>query len=484
MHLLSVERETQLLNNIARDLAASNELAGQMIRNESLNIFQNGYSSAVGEIKTQLGNVGMSASWSELDRNALHALFNGQDTILGQLKGYQAGFSQVQSLQVWQRNIIGDRRKGTYYYQRAMGRLGDNSEIVRRLQNELAQSLLLGESISQLATRIRGVTQGCRRQAIRIARTECIRALNQGKMLSYYEAQEMGIPLQKRWRSIPDERTRESHVHLDYETVELENPFSNGLMYPCDPNGDASEIINCRCVCVSVVDTSQNQNIEEEQIEEVSEPDLTKQPAIDETEQYKDYTVHNQKAVSEEVSRKVDEIIEKASERFPELATIEKPRLVQGELTKIDGSDTTVVAFYNKEKHTIVFSNRGLAGEVDLYFTAVPNVDGLIAHETAHALNGKRLSEYRTSFETVESAHRKYKYEQDKAGQSWYDTLSWTADISDYARENNNEAFAEAFADWLINGENANSVSIAIMDEWKRPISTFTEEDYRRRGLI
>jgi HK97 family phage portal protein len=38
------------------------------------------------------------------------------------------------------------------------------------------------------------------------------------------------------------------HVHLEGETVAIDEPFSNGLMYPRDPNdGRPEEVIRCRC---------------------------------------------------------------------------------------------------------------------------------------------------------------------------------------------------------------------------------------------
>lgn len=42
-------------------------------------------------------------------------------------------------------------------------------------------------------------------------------------------------------------RTRESHRRVDGEIRELDEKFSNGLMFPGDPNGSAAEVVNCRC---------------------------------------------------------------------------------------------------------------------------------------------------------------------------------------------------------------------------------------------
>ena len=38
-----------------------------------------------------------------------------------------------------------------------------------------------------------------------------------------------------------------NHVKMDGETVPIDARFSNGLRYPCDPEGPARETIKCRC---------------------------------------------------------------------------------------------------------------------------------------------------------------------------------------------------------------------------------------------
>lgn len=50
------------------------------------------------------------------------------------------------------------------------------------------------------------------------------------------------------WMTQEDERVRPTHVKCGEQgAVELGKPFSNGLLYPGDPNGPASEVISCRC---------------------------------------------------------------------------------------------------------------------------------------------------------------------------------------------------------------------------------------------
>src|SRR6056297_1221511 len=90
-------------------------------------------------------------------------------------------------------------------------------------------------------------------KAMRIARTEVVRASNQGAMIG---VKETGIALKKVWLATDDGRTRDgsesdfNHVDMDNVEVELEEAFEvsgEKLDYPGDPNGSEGNTINCRC---------------------------------------------------------------------------------------------------------------------------------------------------------------------------------------------------------------------------------------------
>lgn len=79
-----------------------------------------------------------------------------------------------------------------------------------------------------------------------IVRTETVKAANITQLAA---ADNEDFEMEKQWIAIEDRRTRLSHSHagVDGERVDLDQPYSNGLMFPGDPNGDPSEICNCRC---------------------------------------------------------------------------------------------------------------------------------------------------------------------------------------------------------------------------------------------
>lgn len=85
-------------------------------------------------------------------------------------------------------------------------------------------------------------------RAERIARTELAEAANQGRFMSWMEADQQGlIPpnSKKRWMIAPDERTCPICVALNGEIVDWKSNFSNGKLMP-------TAHPNCRCTAVLI----------------------------------------------------------------------------------------------------------------------------------------------------------------------------------------------------------------------------------------
>jgi len=122
----------------------------------------------------------------------------------------------------------------------------------KKLSSEFAESFNNGESRRELISRIEDVydNQITKGRAATIARTEVHNANQYGTMQGYKQG---NLPI-KIWVSVIDSETRgndpddlANHLTLDGEERPVDMPFSNGLMYPGDPQGSASETINCRC---------------------------------------------------------------------------------------------------------------------------------------------------------------------------------------------------------------------------------------------
>lgn len=124
----------------------------------------------------------------------------------------------------------------------------------QKLTSAITQGILTGESIPDIARRLRGVADMNEHAAIRNARTYTTAAENKGRVDSYERALAMGIKLKQEWMASLDMRTRASHRLLDGEKVEVGKKFSNGCRYPGDPEGKPWEIYNCRCTLVAAIE--------------------------------------------------------------------------------------------------------------------------------------------------------------------------------------------------------------------------------------
>lgn len=116
-------------------------------------------------------------------------------------------------------------------------------DVVRELSRGISQSLPYNE----IARNLKNATNLSYNKCVRIARTEGHRVSQEGCYNTQLKAKERGADIKKQWDSTLDGRTRDTHRKVDGEIRELEEPFSNGLMYPSDPDGQAHEVINCRC---------------------------------------------------------------------------------------------------------------------------------------------------------------------------------------------------------------------------------------------
>lgn len=172
--------------------------------------------------------------------------------INGQIKGYS--FEMVDASTV-RRLATDDKTLLPYKY---IDGVKDVRWNTQKVNSEVLQGILQGDSIPNLAKRLRNVTEMNRASSIRNARTSCTSAENKGRMDMIDEAEDKGVHVQKGWMATKDNRTRESHADLDGVFVDPDEAFDNGLQYPGDPNGEPEEVYNCRCTLVyKVVSFSQ-----------------------------------------------------------------------------------------------------------------------------------------------------------------------------------------------------------------------------------
>lgn len=122
----------------------------------------------------------------------------------------------------------------------------------RKINSALTQGILQGDAIPKIADRLEQVSNMNRRASVRNARTMCTSAENAGRMSRFNEAEErLGLLFDKIWIATHDGRTRDSHKAIDGEQVPKDEEFSNGCMFPADPDGEPAEVYNCRCTMKS-----------------------------------------------------------------------------------------------------------------------------------------------------------------------------------------------------------------------------------------
>lgn len=146
--------------------------------------------------------------------------------------------------------------------QAAFDKAKDTAWNSRHVTAAVTQAVLQGQTVPQLAAAIAGIAAMDQRAAMKAARTAITSAHSLGKLKGYERAAGMGIGVKKQWLAALDSRTRGSHRHLDGETVGLDEEFSNGLKYPGDPDGPGSEVYNCRCTLVPVIDGVEYDEVE------------------------------------------------------------------------------------------------------------------------------------------------------------------------------------------------------------------------------
>jgi HK97 family phage portal protein len=126
-----------------------------------------------------------------------------------------------------------------------------NDYTLQQLRDTLAEGLKNGEAALQMTQRVEKVFEFSKLyRAERIARTEVGAVENRSLVDVWGKAQIQ----KKQWLHTGGGfEPRPEHVAMNGETVLMSQPFSNGLMFPNDPNADPSETCNCTCSMIPII---------------------------------------------------------------------------------------------------------------------------------------------------------------------------------------------------------------------------------------
>lgn len=119
-------------------------------------------------------------------------------------------------------------------------------------------------AVTEISSRIRDVFPDMKSgRALTIARTETLSAVSMGQNLKVQEFKQQfpreAAKMKRMWITAQDDRVRDTHISNDGVSVEIGEKFPNGLEYPRDPSGDASEVINCRCTSIEYFPEDKNE---------------------------------------------------------------------------------------------------------------------------------------------------------------------------------------------------------------------------------
>lgn len=203
----------KLLQAIDKELIKASDTAFKYINGDVPQIYAVNYNTIAEIIRTS--DVSIGYSFNIVDKNVIAEMIERKELMLPPSKK-----TNVSKMQKWNGKKI-------------------NAEIL--------QGILQGESIPKIAQRLQNVCGSNRAVAIRNARTMITASQNSGRIAGFRQAENDGVIMKKVWIATEDSRTRKSHLSMNNEMQDNNKAFSNGLMFPGDWSGRPEEVYNCRC---------------------------------------------------------------------------------------------------------------------------------------------------------------------------------------------------------------------------------------------
>lgn len=271
----------------------------------------------------------------------------------------------------------------------------DIKDLQKKIAGEISRGISGGQMYGEITRNIASWARIPRNRAVTIARTEAHRIQTKAAMDAQYKAKDKGADVVKQWDASLDGKTRDSHRQVDGEFRELDEPFSNGLMYPGDPSGRPEEVINCRCALLQRARWALGNDYTKWSADApvVVDDEGTTQFAIIEAKNYEDFKKK----------------YKQASERVREDAQKMKPVNKNGEEIQFDFKGkgerheqqkqiiTELSNQYNTRLQKVTIGAKNGAGDVDMSGTIMrlsgSQVDAAI-HEFAHTLANASADKY------------------------------------------------------------------------------------------
>lgn len=140
----------------------------------------------------------------------------------------------------------------------------NETAIIYKIQQEITQGLVKGETYKTMATRLVSALEGDANKAMRIVRTEAHRVNEASKLDSAKHADKNGVKMLKKWESSEDQRVRKTsganHRLLNrLDPIGVDEYFEQGNGRGLAPGqmGAPNHDINCRCYLSYKIDRIQ-----------------------------------------------------------------------------------------------------------------------------------------------------------------------------------------------------------------------------------
>ena len=270
-------------------------------------IYQIEYQKA---LKTQVQSILETLQTREFETVSEYLTQSYEDGFIGTMYDLQGqGIPLV--FPIDQEQVVAAIQHETKLSENLYNSLGKDVKVLnKQIAAEISRGIATGMTYSEITRNIANYGKIPRNNAMRIARTEAHRIQCKASMDACEKAKSKGSDVVKQWDSSLDKRTRDSHVKLDGEIKELDEKFSNGLMYPGDPNGTAAEVINCRCALLQRARWALGNNYTKWSPDApvMISDDGTTQFTIIESKNYKDFKKQYNKAIERIEKMKPKEI--------------------------------------------------------------------------------------------------------------------------------------------------------------------------------
>ena len=264
-------------------------------------------------------------------------------------------------------------------------RLGEDVSVLKKkITAQVSRGISTGMTYAQVAKQLSSYTNIGFNNAVRIARTEGHRIQAQSTMDACYKAKDRGADIVKKWDATLDAKTRDSHVMVDGEIKELDEKFSNGLMFPGDPSGGAAEVVNCRCALLqkarwALEGSFTKMNNFTKQLETFESPeDYAEFKKAFFSKENKDYMKHVQDMEDKYKTKDFKKLLNKMSDKeFNHMTDLQsKSPLWKGNLTKKGKNDKILAKKLDENNFPTAFLSKGEKENTKKLVDYVNNLDG------------------------------------------------------------------------------------------------------------